>query len=81
MTHFDSEIGYIYASSGTIACRLAMAATLDWLFLTDEGFPNHLFFLTAIIFGVVLLVHYLGETRKVRLLNPSRFSGLTAHCS
>ena len=81
MTHFDSETGYIYASSGASAYRLAMAATLDWLFLTDEGFPNHLFFLTAIVFGVVLLVHYLGETRKVRLPKPSHFSGLTVYCS
>jgi len=73
MAHFDSEVGYT-----TIACRLAMAATLDWLVLTHEGFSNHLFSLTAIIFGVVLLVHYLGETRKVRLLKPSHFSALTA---
>lgn len=58
-----------------------MAPSLDWLLLTNEGFSNHLFFLTAIILGVVLLVHYLGETRKVRLLKPPHFSGLTAHCS
>lgn len=43
-----------------------MAATLHWLPSTYESFPNHLFFLTAIIFGVVVLVHYLGETRKLK---------------
>ena len=58
-----------------------MAAPLDWLLLTHEGFSNHLFFLTANIFGVALLVHYLSETRKVRLLNLSHFSVLTVHCS
>ena len=51
-----------------MACRLAMAmaATLDWLLLIHEGFSDQLVFLTAIIIGVVLLVHHLSETRKVR---------------
>ena len=57
-----------------LARTAAMTVALDWLFSTNER-SYQLLFLGAVV-SVVLLVHHVGETRKVRLLSPPCVRGL-----
>ena len=57
-----------------LARTAAMTVSLDWLFsINERSYP--LLFLGAVVF-VVLLVHHVSETRKVRLLSPPCVRGL-----
>jgi len=52
----------------------AMTVALDWHFSINEC-SYQLLFLGAVV-SVVLLVHRVGETRKVRFLSPPCLRGL-----
>ena len=57
-----------------LARTAAMTVSLDWLFsINERSYP--LFFLCAVLL-VVLLVHHVSETRKVRLPSPPCVRGL-----
>ena len=51
-----------------------MTVALDWLLSINER-SYQLLFLGAVV-SVVLLVHHVGEIRKVRLLSPPCLRGL-----
>ena len=57
-----------------LARTAAMTVSLDWLFsIKERSYP--LLFLGAVV-SVALLVHHVGETRKVRLLSLPCVRGL-----